>query len=102
MTSPDLRTEYETCVRALRRQAEAMQREGAAPEAIARRLHAMRQQLAAAFKARTPEPLRTRIQARTVATYGSPEGPSIEALRAGGKRWEDIIESACRPGARFF
>lgn len=102
MPPPDLRTRYEDCVRALRLKAEAMREYGVAAETIARTLHAARRQLAAEFKARTPEPLRSRIQDRTTAIYGDPNGPGIEALRARGKSWEDIIDSACRPGVRFF
>lgn len=30
--------------------------------------------------------------------YGNPLGPTIEQLRAQGKTWEQIIESATRPG----
>jgi hypothetical protein len=30
--------------------------------------------------------------------YGDPLGPSIEWLRARGKSWDDIIESASRTG----
>ncbi len=79
-----------------------MRSDGVPAETIARTLHAARRQLAAEFKARTPEPLRSRIQDRTTATYGDPGGPPIDALRARGKSWEDIIDSACRPGVRFF
>ena len=98
MSDAHLRLEYEALVIALRDRADAMRRNDVAPEAIARTLHAERRRLSQAFKERTPEPLRTRIHERTLAVYGDPLGPSVEHLRARGKSWNDIIESAARPG----
>ena len=98
MTAGSLRSMYEARVAALRAQADAMRRDGASAEAIARAMHAQRRRLAAVFKERTPEPLRTRIYDRTRAVYGDPLGPGIDDLRAKGKSWDDIIESATRPG----
>ncbi|MXP65530.1 cell wall-binding protein [Roseomonas sp. M0104] len=93
-----LRSRYEQAVRDLHARADKMRRAGASTEAIARALHAERRRLAARFKELTPEPYRTRIDERTVRVYGSAGGPSIEFLRAKGKSWEAIIESAMRPG----
>ena len=99
MTSDPLRLEYEACVMALRARADAMRCDGLTPEAVARAMHTDRRRLSQAFKERTPEPLRTRIYDRTLALYGDPLGPSVENLRANGKSWDDIIESAARPGS---
>jgi hypothetical protein len=93
-----LREEYEAAVRALRAEVEAMRCSGIASEEIARMAHAGRRRLAAYFKERTPEPLRSAIYQRTVAAYGDPLGPSVETLRAKGRSWEEIAESATRPG----
>jgi len=93
-----MRSTYEASVAALRAQVDAMRREGASSEAIARAMHAERRRLAAVFKERTPEPRRSRIYHRTLAVYGDPLGPGIDDLRARGKSWDDIIESATRPG----
>ena len=98
MTRAPLRLEYEAQVMALRGWAEAMRRDGSAPEAIARAMHAARRELCQIFKEQTPEPQRTRIFDRTCAVYGDPIGPSVEFLRLQGKSWEHIIESASRPG----
>jgi len=68
---------------------------------IARAVHAERRRLAARFRALTPEPLHSRIHSRTLAIYGDPIGPTIESLRAQGKSWDDIIDSAARPGPRL-
>ena len=68
---------------------------------IARAVHAERTRLAAAFKELTPEPLRSRIRSRSLAIYGDTNGPTIESLRARGKSWDDIIDSATRPGPRI-
>jgi hypothetical protein len=98
LTSDPLRLEYEARVMALRGRVDAMRQHGLPVEAIARALHAERTRLCKAFKERTPEPQRTRIAQRTCAVYGDPFGPSVEYLRAKGKSWDEIIESASRPG----
>jgi hypothetical protein len=98
MTSTPSRLEYETQVMALQIRAESMRTRGFAPEAIARALHADRRRLCRVFKERTPEPARARIVERTLAVYGDPLGPSLEYLRSKGKSWEEIIDSASRPG----
>ena len=69
-----------------------------AAEEIAHTVHAERRRLAARFKQQTPEPLRSLIRRRTLAVYGDPIGPTIEHLRARGRSWDDIIDSATRPG----
>ena len=94
----DVRAEYERKVRALATRADAMHRDGADAETIARALHAERRALAARYKDLTPEPQRTQVHTRTVATYGDPLGPTIAQLRAKGRSWDEIIESASRPG----
>jgi polyribonucleotide nucleotidyltransferase len=96
--SMTLRSRYEQAVRGLHKRVAEMRRDGASTEIIARAVHAERRRLAALFKDLTPEPYRTRIYERTVRAYGSEAGPSIEFLRAKGKSWEAIIESAMRPG----
>lgn len=93
-----LRQDYEDKVRALAARARALQSEGIDSETIARQLHAERRTLAAHYKALTPEPLRSRLTARTQAVYGTPDGPDIDVLRANGKSWDDIIAAAARPG----
>jgi hypothetical protein len=71
---------------------------GADSETIARTVHAERRLLASRFKDLTPEPMRSALYKRTLKIYGDPTGPTIEYLRAKGKSWENIIESAGRPG----
>jgi hypothetical protein len=39
-----------------------------------------------------------RFEQRNIEKYGDPLGPSIDQLRKSGKTWEQIIESATRPG----
>lgn len=102
MAAGNLRSDYEAAVRAIRDMADAMRQEGQRAEAIARAAHAERRRLAAFFKEKTPEPTRQQLYRRTLAIYGDRLGPSIEMLRAGGKTWEDIIESATRPGSVVF
>jgi hypothetical protein len=76
-----------------------MRGDAASSETIARTAHTERRRLTADFKALTPEPWGSRIQARTLADYGDPVGPAIETLWARGKSWDDIIDSATRPGS---
>ena len=100
MTDGCLRSRYEAAVVALRTQVAAMRSDAASSETIARAVHEERRRLTAAFKELTPEPWRSRIHDRTLAAYGDPVGPTIETLRAQGKSWDDIIDSATRPGSR--
>ena len=71
---------------------------GASPEQIARALHAERRALGEQFKALTPADKLAEITQRNVQRYGNPLGPSVDWLRRQGKSWEQIIESASRPG----
>jgi hypothetical protein len=98
-TLKDLREAYELSVRALPALARQLRQAGADDEAVARAVHVERRALALKYKALTPEPQRSRIEAHTIAAYGNPIGPTIEDLRARGRSWQDITESACRPGA---
>ena len=101
MTDPPLRLRYEEAVVALRARVAAMRNNGVSAEMIARTVHAERRWLTATFKALTPEPWRSQIHDRTLAVYGDCVGPTIECLRARGRSWDDIIDSATRPGARL-
>jgi hypothetical protein len=92
------RGEYERLVAELKATAAAMRSAGEGAESIARALHAERRALAAQYKELTPEPLRTRLYERTLRIYGDPIGPTIEFLRSNGRSWDQIIESAARPG----
>lgn len=94
----ELRKEYEHAVRKLAVQLVELRNAGADAEAVARIIHAERRRLSLTFKARTPEPWRSELTARTVAVYGNLRGPSIDYLRAQGRSWEEIAESAARPG----
>ena len=100
MTDGALRSRYEKAVLELRARVTAMRSDGASSETIARTIHVERRQLTTVFKELTPEPWRSRIHTRTLAAYGDPIGPTIENLRARGKSWDDIIDSATRPGSR--
>jgi hypothetical protein len=94
----DLRAEYERAVRNVARQVSAMRENERDVEIVARSAHAARQRIALAYKGLTPEPLRSRIRERTIATYGQASGPSIDYLREQGKSWEEIADGAARPG----
>lgn len=52
------------------------------------------------YKDLTPPAERQRIYARNIEVYGDPLGPTIDFLRAQGRSWEDIVQSAVRPGGK--
>ena len=95
-----LRWNYENAVSTLADKAAAMRKEGKSSEQIARALHADRRALEKHFESLTPVDKLADIHARQLERYGDKLGPSIDGLRAQGKSWEQIIESASRPGGR--
>ncbi|MFF4219382.1 FG-GAP-like repeat-containing protein [Streptomyces nondiastaticus] len=97
---PPLRQAYINEVEALSQQAASMRAAGASPETIARTLHQARRDLGVKYKDLTPEPLRSEIYQRNLQKYGDKLGPTIDWLRAKGKTWEQIIESATRTGGQ--
>jgi len=94
------RKAYEDAVRALGDRAKNLSDAGKSAEEIARDLHQARRDLGEQFKELTPPDLLQTITERNLEKYGDPLGPSIEWLRSQGKSWEDIIESAQRPGGK--
>lgn len=78
-----------------------MRQAGTDLETVARWAHAERQAIALAYKEQTPEPLRSQIRKRTIDTYGQVTGPSIDYLLGQGKSWEQIADSAAKPGGSF-
>jgi hypothetical protein len=97
---PHLRQKYEDAVISLKNKAAAMRKGGYSEEEIARTLHADRRALGVEYKNATPPELLEKIYRRNEDKYGDPLGPSIDYLRSRGKSWEQITESACRPGGK--
>ncbi len=97
---PALRQQYVDAVHGLGERAAAMRRAGASPEEIARALHAERNALKTQFRGMSPADAVKRFEQRNTERYGDPLGPSIDQLRSSGKTWEQIIESATRPGGK--
>ncbi len=97
---PALRQQYVNAVEALAGRGAAMREAGIGTEQIARALHAERRLLGEQFKALTPPDRLAQIYERNLAKYGDKLGPSIDWLRARGKTWEQIIESATRSGGQ--
>ncbi len=77
-----------------------MRAAGASPEQVARQLHQLRRDLGIKYKDLTPAPQLEIIYARNLEVYGDKLGPSVDWLRANGKSWEKIIDSASRPGGK--
>jgi RHS repeat-associated protein len=97
---PLLRRQYEDAVGALKNKVDALRQAGKSAEDIARELHADRRALGEQFKALTPSEKLAEIHERNLIKYGDKLGPSIDWLRQHGKSWEEIIESATRPGGK--
>ena len=97
---PPLRQQYVDRVNALRQKADAMRANGSGEEAVARAMHAERRELGEQFKALTPPDKLAEIYRRNEERYGDKLGPSIDWLRARGKSWAEITESASRPGGK--
>jgi hypothetical protein len=97
---PPLRQAYVKEVKVLEDVALNMRAAGASPEQVARQLHQMRRDLGVQYKNLTPEPQLEAIYARNIEKYGDKLGPTVDWLRAKGKSWEQIIESASRSGGK--
>lgn len=50
------------------------------------------------YRALSPPDAVLQFEQRNIELYGNPVGPSAAQLNAAGKTWEQIIESAARPG----
>lgn len=98
--TPLLRQQYVDEVGSLSDLALASRSAGADAAATARLLHAERNALKLKYRELTPPDLLKTIEARNLEKYGNTLGPSIEQLRAAGKSWDDIIESATRAGGK--
>ncbi len=98
MPHHNVRSMYEAAVAALADAAAQKLQSGASEEDVARWVVVERDALKQRYRSLTPAPVLARIVARTVERYGNPIGPSIDALRATGKSWKAIIDSATRAG----
>ncbi len=97
---PGLRKKYEADVKKLKELEDKLRANGKSPEEIARELHKARRDLGIKYKDLTPDKVLEKISQRNLDKYGDKLGPSIDHLRSKGKTWEQIIESATRPGGK--
>ncbi|MER8105536.1 DUF6531 domain-containing protein [Kitasatospora sp. NPDC094016] len=97
---PPQRQAYISEVEALKGKVGQMRAAGKSDEEIARTLHQARRDLGVKYKDATEEGKREAIYARNLTVYGDKLGPSIDWLRARGKSWQDIIDSAARTGGK--
>ena len=97
---PPLRQAYVQAVAELGPMADSLRAAGAETEQIARALHAERRAIGEEFKALTPADKLAEIYERNLQKYGDKLGPSVDWLRAQGKSWDQIIESATRTGGK--
>jgi RHS repeat-associated protein len=97
---PPLRQAYVEAVSELKPMADSLRAAGADTEAIARALHAERRAIGEQFKALTPADKLAEIYQRNLQKYGDKLGPTVDWLRAQGKSWDQVIESATRTGGK--
>jgi hypothetical protein len=97
---PPLRKAYVDEVAALSDEVEALRSAGKSAEEIARQVSAERRAIGIKYKDLTPPELLEQITTRNLEKYGDPLGPTVDWLRANGKTWEQIIESATRSGGK--
>jgi len=97
-TLPPLRQQYIDEVIGLADLGLASRGAGADAQATARLLSAERDVLKLKYRALSPPEKVAEWEARAMERWGNPLGPTPDQLRAAGKCWEDIIESAARPG----
>ncbi|WP_143961161.1 RHS repeat domain-containing protein [Litoribacter populi] len=95
-----LRAAYVSEVEGLKSQAHNLKAAGNSSEQIAKTLHSLRRDIGVRYKSLTPEDLLQQIYQRNQKKYGDKLGPSIDYLRQQGKSWDDIIDSATRPGGK--
>ena len=97
-TLPSLRQQYVDEVTELADLGLASRAAGADAQATARLLSAERDALKLKYRALSPPEKVAEWEARAMERWGNPLGPTPDQLRAAGKSWDDIIESAARPG----
>lgn len=97
---PPLRQEYVKEVWRLENTANAMLKDGANPEAVARTVSEARRSLGVKYKDLTPQKELSEIYTRNLETYGDKLGPTVDYLRKKGKSWEEIIKSSSRVGGK--
>jgi filamentous hemagglutinin len=93
---------YESAAERIGNDAKTMLSSGKSEEDVARWAHAQRNQLKLDFRDISPPEFVARAEARNIVNYQNPLGPTIEQLRANGKTWADIINSATRSGGSDF
>ncbi len=95
-----LRQQYIEEVLALEELGLSARAAGADAEAVARMLVAERNALKVKYRELSPADFVKQAEARNVEKYGNPLGPTADQLRAQGKTWEQIIDSAARPDGK--
>lgn len=88
---------YEAQVRALARITEQLSAEGWSEEDIARHLVDARNRLKIVARKADDPAIVTLIEARNLAKYGHPVGPTADQLFVRYGSWAAVIEAAARP-----
>ncbi len=91
------REEYESATKALLTLANTLREKGNDSETIARVMVEQRNALKSKFREGIPAVILERIEARNMAKYGYPIGPTPEALLQKYGSWDEVIAAAARP-----
>ena len=94
----DLRLQYEAAVSELEEKTSSMLVSGVDEEQVACWAVEQRGLLKLKYRELTPRDALVVIEAWALKRYGNSLGPTVDQLRARGKSWADIINSAARPG----
>jgi hypothetical protein len=95
---PELRQQYTKEVRELEGLGLSARAAGQNPETTARMLCSERNALKDKYREQSPPDAVKIFEQRNIQKYGDAIGPTVEQLNAQGKSWEQIIDSAARPG----
>lgn len=102
MPHSDLRSQYEAAVANLATAVARQLASGATLEETARWAVAQRDAIKRIYRQQTPPAVLAFIESKTMRRYGNAMGPSVDDLRAAGKSWQQIIDSATRAGEHDF
>jgi hypothetical protein len=91
------RSDYEASVRAIRQTSEEMLARGESEEQVAHSAVDARNRLKAEFRIGLDPDILMAIEARNIALYGDPLGPTAKAQFRRYGSWRAVIDAACRP-----
>ena len=93
-----IRKAYEKEVQNLAKLEKKLLKQGKSEKEIAKIVVSKRNNFKIKYRGLTPSDVVKEFEERNIKKYGNPVGPTAEQLRAQGKSWKEIIDSATRTG----